>query len=122
MYTCKDCIHYDICQYHIDEETTMTINECTHEFAHKEQYIKLPVFVGQTVWRVYQAYSGRVDVTNGKVSMLQQKADKSWKFRFSESGTGSVGDYVLDDLNTRIFLTKEAAEEKAERLRRSFVE
>lgn len=25
---CKDCIHYDVCQYHIDEETKMTVNEC----------------------------------------------------------------------------------------------
>lgn len=28
MATCKDCIHYDVCQYHIDEETDMTITEC----------------------------------------------------------------------------------------------
>ena len=26
--TCKDCIHYNVCQYHIDEETKMTVNEC----------------------------------------------------------------------------------------------
>ena len=26
--TCKDCIHYYICNYHIDEETSMTIEEC----------------------------------------------------------------------------------------------
>lgn len=28
MATCKDCIHYDVCHYHIDEETDMTITEC----------------------------------------------------------------------------------------------
>ena len=26
--TCKDCIHYDVCQYHIDEETNMTMHLC----------------------------------------------------------------------------------------------
>ncbi|MBQ8301188.1 MAG: hypothetical protein IJX57_04410 [Clostridia bacterium] len=28
--TCKDCIHYDVCQFHIDEETEMTVAECSH--------------------------------------------------------------------------------------------
>lgn len=29
--TCKkDCIHYEVCNYHIDEETDMTVNECGH--------------------------------------------------------------------------------------------
>lgn len=26
--TCKDCIHYEVCQFHIDEETKMTVVEC----------------------------------------------------------------------------------------------
>lgn len=26
--TCKDCIHYEVCQFHIDEETKMTVAEC----------------------------------------------------------------------------------------------
>ena len=117
---CINCIHYDVCQYHIDEETTMTVNECAHEFMHKDQYVKLPVFVGQKAWRVYQAYSGRVDVLEGKISMIQQKSDKSWKFRFSENG--SVSDYTLDDINKRIFFTEAAAKDKAEILERNFVE
>ena len=28
--TCKDCLSYDACQYHIDEETDMTVAECGH--------------------------------------------------------------------------------------------
>jgi hypothetical protein len=121
MPTCKDCLCYNVCQYHIDEETDMTVNECSHEFMHKDQYIKLPVYVGQTVWKVYQSYySKQVSVTQCTVSMLQQKADKSWKFRIS--CTGSVEDYTLNDLGTRVFTDKKAADEKAERLERYTVE
>lgn len=51
--TCKDCLCYDACHYHIDEETTMTVNECSTGFKHKDEYIHLPVYVGKPVWRVF---------------------------------------------------------------------
>lgn len=40
MATCKDCIHYEVCQYHIDEETKMTVNEC-FDFKDKSRYIEV---------------------------------------------------------------------------------
>lgn len=40
MSTCKDCIHYDICNYHIDEETAMTIEECG-KFKNKADYVEV---------------------------------------------------------------------------------
>lgn len=36
MKTCKDCIHYDCCHYHITEETSMTIEECSTGFLGKD--------------------------------------------------------------------------------------
>ena len=38
--TCRDCIHYDICNYHIDEETAMTIEECG-KFKNKADYVEV---------------------------------------------------------------------------------
>ena len=38
MAKCKDCIHYKVCQYHIDEETDMTVEECEH-FVNKTNII-----------------------------------------------------------------------------------
>ena len=32
MMSCKDCIHYEVCQYHITEETDFTVKECDHFF------------------------------------------------------------------------------------------
>ena len=40
MATCKDCVHYDVCQYHIDEETDMTINECG-KFKNKADFVEV---------------------------------------------------------------------------------
>lgn len=30
MTACKHCIHYDVCLFRSDEETQMTVNECSH--------------------------------------------------------------------------------------------
>ena len=109
MNTCKDCIHYEVCQYHIDEETTMTVNECSHEFKHKEQYIKLPAYVGQQVWLLDSLHKWDnsqykivgFELKEGKVSMLQQKADKSWKIRITINHF--VSDYTIDEFNNCVF-------------------
>lgn len=111
MDTCKDCLCYKACNYHIDEETTFTVNECGHGFLDKKQYIKLPAYVGQQVWLVYTWFDGRVEIKEGKVSMLQQKVDKTWKIRISCNG--SVSDYTVEDFGNYVFLTREAAEAHA---------
>lgn len=114
--TCKDCLCYEACQYHITEETNFTVNECSTGFKSRELYIQLPVHVGQQVWRVRQnTFNGLVCIISGKVSMLQQKADKSWKFRVSDSG--SVSDYTFDEIGKYIFLSREAADTEAAAIR-----
>jgi hypothetical protein len=78
----------------------------------------LPVYVGQDIWEVYQSsYSKQVTVTKGKIAMIQQKADKSWKFRVSR--TGSVYDCQLSAIGDYIFLDEISAKIKAEELKRS---
>ena len=114
---CTDCICYDACHYHIDEETDMTVNECSTGFKHKDQYIKLPAFVGQSVWhiRTLQKYIHEerkweifgYELEEGKVSMLQQKADKSWKIRVTINS--SVSDYTIDDFDKYLFTDETAA-------------
>ena len=113
MNTCKDCIYYEACNYHIDEETSMTVNECSTGFKHRDQYIKLPAYIGQQVWVPYvywmstskTVYSA---VREGKVSSLQQKVDKSWKIRISVNS--SVSDYTIDEFNKYVFLSEADAD------------
>ena len=115
MNTCKDCLCYKACNYHIDEETDMTVNECSTGFLNKDEYIKLPVYVGQPVWFVrHWFFTNQVEIKEGKVSMLQQKVDKSWKFRVSEGG--SVSDFTLNDIGMSVFLTLAEAEKEHDRI------
>lgn len=39
--TCQDCIHFDVCGYHITELTQMTVNECPN-FKPKSRFVELP--------------------------------------------------------------------------------
>jgi hypothetical protein len=41
MATCKDCIHYEVCDYHITEMTPMTVNECSHSFKNKDNFVEV---------------------------------------------------------------------------------
>ena len=38
--TCKDCVHYNVCGYHIDEETFMTTEECSR-FKNKADFVEV---------------------------------------------------------------------------------
>ena len=107
MNTCKDCICYEACHYHIDEETDMTVDECSTGFKHKDRYA--PAYIGQPVWRVADVHkyeNGRFvttgyEILNCKVSMIQQKADKSWKIRITIGS--SVSDYTAEEFTERFF-------------------
>lgn len=67
-----------------------------------------PCYIGQTVYQLYRKYNGDSIVRQGKVSAIQQKADKSWKIRIT------IGSYVFeitpDKIGERIFFIKEEAE------------
>jgi hypothetical protein len=95
----------------------MTVNECATGFMPKDQYVQLPAYIGQPVWVVH-AWSWpsgyHVDVTEGKVSMLQQKVDKSWKFRVTI--TSSVMDFAVADIGKHIFFSEFEAIEEMYRL------
>ena len=72
--------------------------------------IVLPCYIGQEVWYLSEHFNGSVEIEKGKISMLQQKADKSWKFRISHNS--SVWDFKTEDIGVKYFTTKEEAEEK----------
>lgn len=39
--TCRDCFHYDVCDYHITEMTQMTVNECPYKFVNKADVVEV---------------------------------------------------------------------------------
>ena len=68
-----------------------------------------PVTIGQPVWDLRKWPHRDAEIRAGKVSMLQQKADKSWKIRISVNS--AVYDITIDEIGKSVFLTKEAAEQ-----------
>lgn len=67
-----------------------------------------PCFIGQDIWHITKHYDGRIELGKGKVSMLQQKADKSWKVRIIVNSL--FWDFAPNEIGKRYFLTKEEAE------------
>ena len=39
--SCRDCFHYDVCEYPITEMTRMTVNECPHKFVNKADVVEV---------------------------------------------------------------------------------
>lgn len=115
--TCKDCVHYDVCKtrdgqtefYGLDVDCNNVEELCEH-FKPKSRYVELPCEVGQKIWFVQSTNWQQTEweVAEGKVSMLQQKVDKSWKVRISHNS--SVWDITVDKIGTEYFLTREEAE------------
>ena len=72
--------------------------------------------VGEIYWYAPRAYREPEKV---KVSMLQQKADKSWKIRLSPQNSGfGVFDITLEKFNNYCFTTEEKAMKYLEEWRR----
>ena len=41
MKECKDCTHYNVCGYHVTEESDMSVEECAHGFKDAENYTEV---------------------------------------------------------------------------------
>jgi hypothetical protein len=67
-----------------------------------------PCYIGQDIWHTTKHYDGRIEIGKGKVSMLQQKADKSWKIRITVNS--SVWDFTPSEIGKIYFFSKEEAE------------
>ena len=78
-----------------------------------EGVIVPPCYIGQEIWHITKHYDGRIEIRKGKVSMLQQKSDKSWKIRITVNS--SVWDFTPNEIGTEYFLTREEAEKALER-------
>lgn len=69
--------------------------------------IRLPCKVGACAYYI----NPFDEIEKGKITMIQQKADGTWKFRFSTSFSHDV---TKDDLGKTVFFTREEAEKALE--------
>lgn len=57
--TCKDCLHYSVCQYRRGREMLLTGNQCK-DFTARSEWVHLPCKVGDKVYqtdgiRIYES-------------------------------------------------------------------
>ena len=115
--TCNDCIHLEPCKKWAKitgcENLAFKFNEACEYF--KSTSSEIPFTIGQPMWKLYTwANLAPAEILESRVSMIQQKADKSWKVRISNRyGTE---DFKAGDVGTYIFLNKETAEEALAKL------
>ena len=89
-----------------DHSETEYIVECLIN----DGWMRPPCKVGDKVWLIKSLNLQRTEwgIKEGNISMIQQKADKSWKFRVTENH--SVQDYTVDSIGKTVFLSREEAE------------
>lgn len=110
--SCKDCLHYEVCNYHICEETDMTVVECTH-FADRSEWVHLPCKVGTVVY----IPEIEVDKIERKVvtKIYRTTVDEySVNARYIMYHTKKCDNFTDSMLGKNVFLTREEAEKALE--------
>ena len=104
MPTCKDCLHYEVCQFHIDEETKLTVNECEY-FKDRSKFIELPCKVGDMVYYFFNDNLSEYC----EVPIAGFHIDR-YRIAFEIEILGQKFFIDTEFLDERVFLTKEEAE------------
>ena len=108
MATCKDCLHYDVCEFHLDEKTTMTVDECMH-FKDKSKFVELPCKVWDTVY-VLTPKTNKVFKGEVRKMLFNHKNELVICVARNEHSFNVNGNYKLSSFGKTVFLTKEEAE------------
>lgn len=74
--TCKDCVHYNVCGYHIDEETFMTTEECSH-FKNKADFVE--VKHGHWIENDYRTFDGFETVVHPNEALKCSNCNHNFK-------------------------------------------
>ena len=123
--TCKDCIHYNVCQDY-DNRVMLDIynmaEKCKY-FKDKSRYIELPCNLGQIVYDVvlcdddiYRIFEMKVStiVAFGSLYEGANRPPFLWNIHLTDNYTHAYR--TFSDIGTKIFFTKEKAEERLKEL------
>ena len=106
--TCKDCIHYEVCQFYIDEERA----KC-RIFKDKSKYIELPCGVGDVVYTMPRTAIRKWNVVCARIicGTPYITAERKKNKRCIERKT-----FPVEHIGETVFLTKAEAEAKLKEL------
>lgn len=68
-----------------------------------------PCKIGDVFYRVYYGFDSS-EIEKYRVSMVTQKADRSWRIRATDTESSFQIDWSLDDFSKRAYKTREEAE------------
>lgn len=116
MASCKECLHYDVCEARIaaDEnysERNYTENNNCSNFKDRNRFVELPCKVGDTVYYLQQQYSNKWSIIPVTVSEFQ--IDR-WQRIYCVEERQNTQMFYFDDIGKTVFLTREEAEKALE--------
>lgn len=112
MSTCKECIHYDVCEMKILAMLLLQDGkECKH-FKDKSKIIELPCKVGDTVYKVMDIERVHRQILEMKVLSIEIKDTTKFFAKTVKKYRYNYGTFTLDDFGKTVFLTYEEAEKK----------
>jgi len=119
--TCKDCIHYDLCNRAgtLFDHKAFGAEACNF-FKNKNLWLELPCAAGSTAYRITKLYNGDVIIAEGMVFEFtitheSSERDKCRFYFWAKADTNYTSRQYskwcdFEDFGKTVFLTREAAE------------
>ena len=114
--TCKDCVHYDVCN-RIGNKILNGFEVCD-QFKDKTRFVELPCKVGDTVYKVWYlpCHNGETYPDSYSCSGCEDECDlKKTIFEFKVPSIQFIIDELSKKDNIIYYLTREEAEKALER-------
>ena len=100
MATCKDCIHYFVCEY---KPKTNLVGQCA-DHIDRSRFVEMPCKVGDTVYFILRSFDGKMRINPEKVCYFTIDANE---LRIHTT----AGYFTERDMNDGVFFTRERAEQ-----------
>lgn len=142
MKTCKDCIHYDVCEYeypdfvHEKEDKNADMEKECIQFKYKSLFVELPFKVGDTVYLVdrtrdgiigsiYRVVECSVEKIVLRYSTLQKRTIVEAHLEYEENDYfGCVVEKIVYDTSFghMVFTNEQDAEAALEKMEKEYLE
>lgn len=112
--TCKDCIHYEVCNGLCELwNLSARAEECVN-FKNKSKYIELPCKVGDTVYVINNNRICAKDIVfhNKRRSIIAKQNEEYWRC----VGKGRISVFYPENIGKTVFFTRAEAEAKLKEL------
>lgn len=117
--TCKDCIHYDVCENYLNYQRKTIQGKAGYLKVHKKKcpyekdkskYIELPCNIGDKVYHIIR----EIEITEESIYRIRVYEDNHIAFSACRKGGRIV--FNEDEIGKTVFLTKSEAEQKLKEL------